>query len=234
MLEMRAAVTHLDRIGHADPRERGALEGDGVGGGIPGIRVHVEIDQRAGAIFHRGETLIEITCCREAFTQFRRHRRAGLCMHREAFEDFGHFEPVLVELRGQFDEIARDIGARERGVGDVRQKPVQGVAKFVEQGARIIEGQKRRLALCGGREIHHIDDDRAHAFVQIALAAIARSPGAGALRGAREIIAVEQPHMRALRVKHLPGPDIGMIDGDIVARGRIAGRTGAAPRGRRP
>ena len=68
MLEMRAAVTHLDRIGHADPRERGALEGDGVGGGIPGIRVHVEIDQRAGAIFHRGETLIEITCCREAFT----------------------------------------------------------------------------------------------------------------------------------------------------------------------
>ncbi len=95
---------------------------------------------------------------------------------------------------------------------------MQGVAEFVEQGARIIEGQKRRLALCGGREIHHIDDDRAHAFVEIALAAIARSPGAGALRGAREIIAVEQPHMCTLRVKHLPRPDIRMVDGDIVAR----------------
>ncbi len=81
--------------------------------------VHIEIDERAGAVFHRGETLVEIARLREALTQSRRHGFAGLRMHSEAFEDFGHFEPVLVELRGQFDEIARDVRPRERGIGDV-------------------------------------------------------------------------------------------------------------------
>ena len=49
-----------------------------------------------------------------------RHRRAGLVMPGELFEDFIGHHPVLVELGGQFHEIALNGRAGERGVGDVR------------------------------------------------------------------------------------------------------------------
>ena len=68
---------------------------------------------------------------------------------------------MLVELRGQLDEIARHRRSRDRRIGDVRQQPVQAVAELVEQRARVIERQQRRLALLALGEVHHVDDDRA-------------------------------------------------------------------------
>ncbi len=40
------------------------------------------------------------------------HRLAGLVMAREAPQHLGLLEPMLVELRGKLDEVARDVGAR--------------------------------------------------------------------------------------------------------------------------
>jgi hypothetical protein len=57
----------------------------------------------------------------------------------EAAEDLGPRQPMLVELRRQLDEIGGDVGAGDERVGDVGQEPVQGVAEFMEQGARIVE-----------------------------------------------------------------------------------------------
>ena len=57
-------------------------------------------------------------------------------------QNVGLRQPVLVELRGQLDEIRRDAGAREQRIGHVREKAVQGVAEFVEQRARIVEAQE--------------------------------------------------------------------------------------------
>ncbi len=40
---------------------------------------------------------------------------------------------MLVELRGQLDEVGEHGGARQRGIGHVRQHAVQAVAELVEQ-----------------------------------------------------------------------------------------------------
>ncbi len=79
-------------------------------------------------------------------------------MQRVALEDRGHRQPVLKELRGQLDEIARDRRPGERGVGDVRQEPVQRVAELVEQGARVVHRQERRLAPGGLGEVADVVD----------------------------------------------------------------------------
>ena len=81
-------------------------------------------------------------------------------MQRKAPQDFGLLQPMLVELRRQFDEIGGDVGAGDRRIGDGGQKAMQSVAEFVEQRARVVEAQQRRLAVGRLGEIADIDDER--------------------------------------------------------------------------
>ena len=155
--------------------------------------MQVEIDQRAGRVFHCGEALIEGACRQQPVEQRLRHRLAGTRVTRVLLQDLRHFQPMLVELRGQFDEIARHRGAGEQRIGHVGQHSVQRVAKFVEQGARVVEGQQRRLARCGLGEIADVEDDRADVADKLLLIAQRRHPGAAMLGAAREIVADEKP-----------------------------------------
>ena len=109
-------------------------------------RMDIEIDQRAGGVFDRGEALVEGARRQQAVEQRFRHRLAGRGVARIFLQNLRHLQPVLVELRGQLDEIARHRGAGEQRIGDVRQQAVQRVAEFVEQRAGVVEGQQRRLA----------------------------------------------------------------------------------------
>ena len=85
--------------------------------------MEIEIDDRRGQIFHGGEALIEIARGDEPLQQLLRHRRAGLIMPRETPQNVRLFEPMLVELRGQFDEIGGDVGAGNPGIGDAERRP---------------------------------------------------------------------------------------------------------------
>ena len=117
-------------------------------------------------------------------------------MQREAPQHVRLLEPMLVELRRQFDEIGIDAGARDHRIGHVRQDAVQRVAEFVEQRARVVEGQQRGFAVGALGEIHHVDDQRADIAAQLFLLAQRGHPGAAMLGGPREIIAEEQRDMR--------------------------------------
>ena len=54
----------------------------------------------------------------------------------------GCFEPVLVELARELDEIARHVGAGDQRIGDVGEEAVEGVAELVEQRARVVEAER--------------------------------------------------------------------------------------------
>ena len=91
------------------------------------------------------------------------------------------------------------------------------MAEFVEQGARVVGRQQRRLALGALGEVHDVDDQRRDFAVQRLLVAQRGHPGAGTLRGTREVIAVEQRLVLAAGVLHLPDPHVGMPDRNVLA-----------------
>ena len=88
-------------------------------------------------------------------------RLAGLVVAGEALQHLRPRQPVLVELGGQLDEILLHAGARHARIGDVREQAVQAVAELVEQRARVVEAQQRRLARRALGEVHDVDHDRA-------------------------------------------------------------------------
>ena len=69
----------------------------------------------------------------------------------EASQRLGALQPMLVELRGKFDEVARDVGPRQQRIGHVGEHAVQRMAEFVEQRARLVEAQQARFAVAGAR-----------------------------------------------------------------------------------
>ena len=122
-----------------DAREVVALElADVELGGIR-QRMEIEIDQRAGGVFHRGEALVEGARGQQPVEQRFRHRLAGGGVARVFLQNLRHLQPMLIELRRQLDEIARHRSAGEQRIGHVRQQAVQRVAEFVEQRARVVE-----------------------------------------------------------------------------------------------
>ena len=113
--------------------------------------MQIEIDKRGGGEFDRRETLVELPRRQEPSASSASGIGAPVSiMAREAAQDFRPLQPMLVELRGKLDEIARDIGSREQGIGHVGQHAVQGVAEFVEQRARVIEAQQAGFARRAG------------------------------------------------------------------------------------
>ena len=77
--------------------------------------VEIEIDQRGRDIFDGGEALIEGARRLELLDQRFRHGFAGFVVLRVGAQDFRPLQPVLVELRRQFDKVGRDAGAGNVG-----------------------------------------------------------------------------------------------------------------------
>ncbi len=86
------------------------------------------------------------------------------------------------------------------------------MAEFVEQRARVVERQQRRLARRRLGEIADIEDDRPDIAGKLLLVAQRGHPGAAVLGAAREIVADEQADMAALGVLHLEGTGVGVIE----------------------
>ena len=135
-------VPQRDFRRHADLFQLRALERPHVAAGEGRLGVKFEIDQRRGDEFHRGKALVEFARGQEALQEIVRQRLAGLVVPGELPQHLRLLLPVLVELRGQFDEIGEHAGAGQRRIGHVGQHPVQGVAEFVEQRARVVRRQQ--------------------------------------------------------------------------------------------
>ena len=68
----------------------------------------VEIDQRRRDILHRREPLVIVARREQPVEQVGRHRLAGAGMAGVRAEHLGRLQPMLVELAGQFHEVARN------------------------------------------------------------------------------------------------------------------------------
>src|SRR5690606_6209871 len=71
--------------------------------------------------------------------------------------------PHLVYLRWKFHEVARDIGAAEARVVDIRKHAVESVTEFVESGRDFIPREQGGLAGLGFRNVEVVGDDRLEA-----------------------------------------------------------------------
>ncbi len=94
---------------------------------------------------------------------------------------------------------------------------MQAVAEFVEQSAGIVRRQQRGLAARALGEIADIDDERGNRAVELLLIAQRGHPGAGSLRGAGVIVAIEQRLVLAVAIPDFPDPDVGVPGRDILA-----------------
>ena len=179
-------------------------------------RMEIEVDDCTGDIFDRGKALVEIARGDEPLQKVLRHRLAGLVVQREAAQHLRLLQPVLVKLRRQFDEIGGDIGAGNFRIGDARQQAVQRVAEFVEQRARILEAEQRRLAVGGLGKIADIDDERRDIAGELFLIAQGGHPGAAALSSRARNNRRRRARSCCRRApRDFPDPHVGMPDRHI-------------------
>src|SRR4029453_19413718 len=104
--------------------------------------MQVEIDESTRPVFHSREALIEGPGLEQSLKQRLGHRLTGAAVTRVLLQYLRYFQPMLVQLRGQFDEVAGHRGSRKQGIRDVRQHPVERVAELVKQGARVMERRR--------------------------------------------------------------------------------------------
>ena len=215
MREMRCGVTHGDRVGQTHVRQDLRLCGHRIGGRC--ALVELDIDHRAGDIFDRLEPHVIGRRRQQPVQQILGHRFARLGMGREFGQDLGHFQPVFIELAGQFHEIARHGRARDALICHVAQHLVERMAEFVKQRARIVIGQQRRLPRGRFGKVTDVMHDGTDIAAQLALAAAGRTPRPRPFRSTREIIAHEHGHMLAV-AGHLIHADIWVIGGHVQRR----------------
>ena len=127
-----------------------------------------QIHHGRGDIFDGRKPLVEILRTQQAFQQILRHRFTRCHMAGVLRQHFGHLQPMFVKLAGQFHEIAGHRRAGNKAMRHIRQHLMQRMAKFMKQRARVVIGQKRRVAL---GEVADIDNDWPHIAAQFALAA---------------------------------------------------------------
>ena len=176
----------------------------------------VHVDERAGE--HLGEVvaLVEVFAATNGVREVRGHKFASDVVFGVVAEDVGVRGPILVELRGELDEVARDGGAGQAGVVGGREQTMQCVAELVEEGDDLVEGKEGGAACDGLRNVGDVVDDR-QGLKQARLVNERRHPGTAVLVVALEGIEVEEGEGLVVHVGELEDADGGMIDGDVVA-----------------
>ena len=131
-------------------------------------------------------------------------------------EDRGIHRPVLVELRGKLDEVARRRSPGEARIFRVGEHPVQCVAELVEHRDDVVEADERRLTGRRLRQVADVVDDRPCAE-QLRLTDEVRHPGAAVLVVALEVVAIKERERLAVGVDHIEYAHVGLIDRDVLA-----------------
>jgi hypothetical protein len=108
--------------GHAQRRQLLAFESGGIDRFVA-RQMQLHVQQPAGQELGGGEPLVERRGALDALDQFGRDRLRRSGSAGEAVQQFGRRQPVLEQLRRQFDEIARNARAGQRRVLHVRRQP---------------------------------------------------------------------------------------------------------------
>ena len=104
---------------------------------------HIEIAERELA--YAGISGVIVIGSLDLLNQFIGDFLTGLIMLRKRIQELFLAEEVLVELRGQFDEITRYGCTRLRGIVAACEHTVQAVTELVQEGFCLVVGQQRRL-----------------------------------------------------------------------------------------
>ena len=192
--------------------------GHGSGGGVP---CHVEVAETE--LTHAGVAGAELRGLHKFLDELVGEFLTGLIVAGEGVEKLALGEVVLVELRGEFDEVAVDGGTRKRSVLALRQQSVEGVAEFMEESLDLIGCEQRGGVGRGLGEVHH--DGYLRTVVDAlggdALVLEAGHPGAGALGVAREEVGVDHADKLPLVVGNVEGLHVGMVYLDVVVAGEL-------------
>ena len=121
---------------------------------------------------------------------------------------------MLVELRGHLDEVTRGICTRERLVLLRGEEAMQGVTKLVEECLDVIRREEGGLALGRSFEVADIVDYRLRTKERTLLDEV-RHPGTTRLRGATEVVGVEECHRRIVLVEDFVDLHAISVDRDI-------------------
>lgn len=178
---------------------------------VPGL-----VKQCGGEVFDRAVALVEGARLDDLVDQRLRHRLARLVMLGVVGEHLRIKRPVLVELRGELDEVTRGAGAGNARILHVREHAMQGVAELVEHGGHVIEAEQRGLALGRLGVVADIEHHRLGAGQAVLLDEHVH-PGATALARALVVIGVEQGELLAVGVEHIEHAHIRMVDRQVVA-----------------
>ncbi len=138
-------------------------------------QMQFHVDQRAGQILDRVETLVERLGLLDLVQQFLRHRFARLVMDRELLQDLGRRQPVFVQLRRKLNIVAGHRGSRLRRIIRVAAKSVQRMAELVKQRDRVIPRNQNRLAFLAFDEVRIVGNDRRDRSVDVSLESDKRS-----------------------------------------------------------
>ncbi len=216
--ELRRPVAHHDLARHAERGERLLLECVGVD--VASAReVEFHVDERAGQVFDRGETLVEGGRLVDLGDELLGNRFASLVVECEPIQHLGRLHPVLEKLRGKLDVVARDVGSRERGVVDVRREAVERVSEFVEQRARVVPADEHRFAGLALHEVRVVRDDRRDVAAEPALVPVLVHPRARFFAWTRIGIEIPEPDVPAARlVFHFPDAHVGLVHLDVIDR----------------
>ena len=95
--------------------------------------------------------------------------------------------------------------------------PCSAWAEFVEQRARIVKRQQRRLVCWPFGEVQYVDDNGLAAIVELVLTSKGAHPRAGTLGWPRKIVSVEQADGLALRIAHFKNAHVQVIYRHILA-----------------
>ncbi len=171
MCEMRGRVAHGDLFRHAQPIQNMRLHRHHIRRGLATMKG--QIHQSRGNVFHSCKSLIEIRGTQNLFQHLSGHRSTRFRMSGKLSQNLGHLQPVFVQLAWQFDKIPRHGRPRNAFISHVRQHLVQRMTELVEQRARIVIGQQRRLAL---GKIAYVDHDGRLHFGELRLRPHCRAP----------------------------------------------------------
>ena len=135
-------------------------------------------------------------------------------MARMGLQGLWQAQPVFHDLGREFDKIAKHRRAGLRWIARAAHQPMQRMAEFMEQRARLIEGKQ---GWCGAGQVVVIDDDGRGAFAQPIGHAKTAHPGAGAFAGAGIIIKQQKPNMASGLIQGFKATQIGVVARNIGA-----------------
>ena len=123
-------------------------------------RMPVEVEMRGLEYLADLIALIEGAGGEDLLHQLLRDGLSRFVVHRIVREDLGIGRPVLVELRRELDEIARDVGALQSRISLRREHAVKRVTELVEHRRHVVEADQRWLPGRGLGEVLDVVDHR--------------------------------------------------------------------------